>query len=43
MNKSVRNVWAKFEVDPLSTWARQVFTTQKFFPNEILLIMKTAT
>ena len=46
MQQSVRNVCAKFKVDPLSrfrTRARQVFTTQKLFPSEIPLTMKTAT
>ena len=40
MQQSVRNVCAKFKVDPLSrfrTGARQVFTTQKLFPSEIPL------
>ena len=39
----VRNVCAKFKVDPLSRFcigARQVFTTQKLFPSEIPLTMK---
>ena len=43
---SVRNVGAKFKVDPLSHFcigACQVFTTQKLFPSEIPLTMKTAT
>ena len=47
MQQSVRNVCAKFEVDPLNhfrtTGARQVFTTEKFFPSEIPLTMKTVT
>ena len=46
VQQSVRNVCAKFKVDPLSrfrTGARQVFTTQKLFPSEIPLTMKTAT
>ena len=40
----VRNVCAKFTVDPLShfhTGACQVFTTQKLSSSEILLTMKT--
>ena len=44
MQQSVRNVCAKFGVDPLNrfrTGARQVFTTQKFFPSEIPLTVKT--
>ena len=35
-----------FKVDPLSRFragAREVFTTQKLFPSEIPLTMKTAT
>ena len=43
MQQSVRNVCAKFKIDPLSrfcTGARQVFTTQKLFSSET---MKTAT
>ena len=46
LQQSVRNVHAKFEVDPLSRFragARQVFTTQKLFPGKILVTMKTAT
>ena len=46
MQQSVRNLWAKFEVDSLSrfrTGARQVFTTQKLFPSEISVTMKIAT
>ena len=46
VQQSVRNVCAKFKVDRLSrfrTGARQVFTTQKPFPSEIPLTMKTAT
>ena len=46
MQQSVRNMCAKFKVDRLScfrTGTRQVFTTQKLFPSEILLTMKTAT
>ena len=46
VQQSVRNVCAKFKVDRLSrfrTGARQVFTTQKLFPSEIPLTMKTAT
>ena len=46
MQQSVRNMCAKFKVDRLScfrTGTRQVFTTQKLFPSEILLAMKTAT
>ena len=46
LQQSVRNVHAKFEVDPLSRFragARQVFTTQKLFPRTIPLIMKIAT
>ena len=42
----VRNVCAKFKVDSLSrfcTGARHVLTTQKSFPSEIPLTMKTAT
>ena len=42
----VRNVCAKFKVDPLRRFcirACQVFTTQKLFPSEIALIMKIAT
>ena len=39
VQKAIRNVCAKFKVDPLSrfrTGARQVFTTQKPFPGEYL-------
>ena len=46
MQQSVRNVSAKFEVNSLSrfpTGARQVFTTEKLFPREIPVTMKTAT
>ena len=46
MQQSGTNVHAKFTVDPLSrfrTGACQVFTTQKPFPGEIPLAMKTAT
>ena len=46
MQQSVRIVRAKFEVDRLSrfrTGARHVLTTQKGFPSEIPLTMKTAT
>ena len=46
MQQSVRNVCAKFIIDLLSrfrTGARHVLTTQKRFPSEIPLIMKTAT
>ena len=46
MQQSLRNVCPKFKVDNLSrfrTGARQVFTTQKPFPSEIPLTMKTAT
>ena len=46
MQRSVRNVCAKFKVDRMNrfrTVARQVFTTQKPFPREIPLAMKTAT
>ena len=46
VHQSVRNVCAKFKVDRLSrfrTGARQVFTTQKPFPSEIPLTMKTTT
>ena len=47
MQQSVRNVCAKFKVDPLTlshfrTGARQVFTTQKLFPKENPLTMKIA-
>ena len=43
MQYSLRNMCAKFKVDPLSrfrTGACQVFTTQKLFPSEIPLTMK---
>ena len=46
MQQSVRNVCAKFKVNPLSrfhTGARQVFTTQKFFLGKFPLTMKIAT
>ena len=46
MQHSVRNVCAKFKVGLLSrfrTGGRQVSTTQKPFPSEIPLTMKTAT
>ena len=46
VQQSVRNVCAKFKVDRLSrfrTGARHVLTTQKRFPSEIPLTMKTAT
>ena len=46
MQQSVRNVCAKFKVDRLSRFragARQLFTTQKLFPSEIPLTLKTAT
>ena len=46
MQQFVRNVCAKFKVDCLScfrTGARYVLTTQKRFPSEIVLTMKTAT
>ena len=46
VQQSVRNMCAKFKVDRLScfcTAARHVLTTQKRFPSEIPLIMKTAT
>ena len=46
VQQSVRNVCAKFKVDCLScfrTGARQLFSTQKLFPSEIPLTMKTAT
>ena len=46
MQQTIRNVCAKFKVDPLSrfhTGARQVFITQKLFPSEIPLNMKVAT
>ena len=45
VQQSVRNKFAKFKDDPLSRFrpgARQVFTTQKPFPGEIPLTMKTA-
>ena len=41
VQQSVRNVCAKFKVDPLSgfcTGAHQVFTTQKLFPSKIHLL-----
>ena len=37
MQQSIRNVCAKFKVDPLRrfrTGARQMFTTQKLFPSK---------
>ena len=43
MQQSVRNVYAKCKVDPLSrfrTGARQVFTTQKLAHSEIPLTME---
>ena len=46
MQQSVRNVCSKFKVDSLNrfrTGARQVFTTQKLFPSQIPLTMKTTT
>ena len=46
MQQPVRNVGAKFKVDCLSrfrTGARQVFTSQKPYPSEIPLTMKTGT
>ena len=46
MQQSVRDVWAKFKAEhlnPFRTEARQVFMTQKRFPSEIDLTMKTAT
>ena len=46
MQQSVGNVCAKFKVDPLSrfrTGARHVLTTQKRFPTEMALTIKTAT
>ena len=46
VKQSVENMCAKFIVDSLScfcTGARQVFTTQKPFPNEIPINMITAT
>ena len=46
MQQSVRNVRAKFNVDPISRFrpgARQVFSTQELFPSEIPLTMKTTT
>ena len=46
VQQSVRNVCAKFKVDPFSrfrTGARNVLTTQKRFPSEIPLTMRTAT
>ena len=42
----IRNVCAKFKVNRSSHFgaaAREVFTTQKTFPSEILLTMKTTT
>ena len=46
VQQSVRNVGAKFKVDCLSrfrTGAPQVFTSQKPYPTEIPLTMKTGT
>ena len=46
VQQSVRSVCSKFKVDRFNrfrTGARQVFTTQKPFPSEIPLTMKTAT
>ena len=46
LGKTRAAVCAKFKVDRLSrfrTGARFVFTTQKRFPSEIALTMKTAT
>ena len=46
MQQSLRNVRAKFTIDPLDRFrivARQVFTTQKRFPGEIPLTMKITT
>ena len=46
VQQSLRNVCAKFKVDPLSrfcTGARQVFTAQKLSPSEIPLTKKIAT
>ena len=46
MQQSVRNVCAKFKADRLSrfrTGARYRLSTQKRFPGEIALTMKTAT
>ena len=46
LEKTCINVCAKFKVDPFShfrTRARHVLTTQKRFPGEIPLTMKTAT
>ena len=46
LQQLVRNVWAKFKVDRLSrfgTGARRALTTQKRFPCENPLTMKTAT
>ena len=46
MQQPIRNVCAKFKVDRLSrfrTGGCQVLNTQKSFPIEITLTMKTAT
>ena len=46
MQEPVRNACAMFKVDRLSrffTGAREVFTTQKTFPNEIPITKITAT
>ena len=46
VQQPARNVCVKFKVDRLSrfrTGAHQVFTTQKPFPREIPLTIKTAT
>ena len=46
VQQSLTDVCAKFKVDRLSricTGARYVLTTQKHFPSEIVLTMKTAT
>ena len=46
VQQSVRNVCAKFKVNRLRrflTGTRHVLTTQKRFPSEIPLTMKTAT
>ena len=46
MQQSAENMCAKFKADPLSrfhTGAHQMFTTQKLFPSEIPLTMKSAT
>ena len=46
MQQSIRNMCLKFKVDCLRrfrTRARQVLTTQKPFPSEFPLTMKTAT